>query len=80
MKQLTTTDPVRLNNIGAGETWSVFASGVTGPIKVQVSTNEGGPFVTALTITEDGVHPTMLSRRFWARVDIPGNAGEIWIV
>lgn len=79
MKQIKTNTPVRVRDTGAGDSWSVFAENVVGDIAVQVSPNEAGPFVTALTITEDGVQVTGLSRQYFVKID-PANADEVWVV
>lgn len=79
MKQIKNDTPVRVRDTGAGDNWSVFAENVTANIDVQVSPQEAGPFVTTLTITEDGVHLTGLSRQYFVKID-PANADEVWVV
>lgn len=79
MKQIKNDTPVRVQDTGAGDSWSVFAENVVGNVEVQVSPKEAGPFVTALTITEDGAHVTGLSRQYFVKID-PANADEVWVV
>lgn len=79
MPQLKSNTPVRVADLGVSDNWSVFASGVTGDVEVEIAPDSAGPWVVAETITEAGAHSTQLSRNYWVKVDT-ANASEVWVV